>query len=127
MLRNFMIMLHFIYGFAMKNAFSFFVISLFLTMNSISYASNPIPNKEKLNGVKKQQDKPKFRISERKVLKNKEKDEEVSNFSMEELRVGAQRPLDDSVIQYFKSQCRYAFMSDREIIANRCEVKKIAD
>ncbi|HDL5918953.1 TPA: hypothetical protein PXF23_002556, partial [Mannheimia haemolytica] len=82
MLRNFMIMLHFIYGFAMKNAFSFFVISLFLTMNSISYASNPIPsNKEKLNGVKKQQDKPKFRISERKVLKNKEKDEEVSNFS----------------------------------------------
>ncbi len=93
-------------------------------MNSISYASNPIPsNKEKLNGVKKQQDKPKFRISERKVLKIKRKMKRLVIFLWRNYVLEHNDLFDDSVIQYFKSQCRYAFMSDREIIANRCEVK----
>lgn len=45
---------------------------------------------------------------------------------MEELRVGAQRILDRAEVQYYKSQCRYAFMSDRDVIENRCESKRIS-
>lgn len=76
--------------------------------------------------------KPKFKISERRILKkptkkiNSEIENEVSNFSMEELRLGAQKIPDKSEIQYFKSQCRYAFMSDKDVIENKCDVKKVS-
>ena len=49
----------------------------------------------------------------------------VSNFTEEELRLGAQRPLTKDEIQYYKSLCRYAYMSDQDVIENRCEAKKI--
>ncbi|AHG75151.1 hypothetical protein X875_14460 [Mannheimia varigena USDA-ARS-USMARC-1388] len=45
---------------------------------------------------------------------------------MEELRLGAQKIPDKSEIQYFKSQCRYAFMSDKDVIENKCDVKKVS-
>ena len=49
----------------------------------------------------------------------------VSNFTEEELRLGAQRPLTKDEIQYYKSLCRYAYMSDQDVIENRCEAKKV--
>lgn len=50
----------------------------------------------------------------------------VSNFSEEELRLGAQKPLSKEEIRYFKMQCRYALMSEEEIIENGCQSKKVA-
>ncbi len=50
----------------------------------------------------------------------------VSNFSEEELRLGAQKPLSKEEIRYFKMQCRYALMSEQEIIENGCQSKKVA-
>lgn len=49
----------------------------------------------------------------------------VSNFTEEELRLGAQRPLTKDEIQYYKSLCRYAYMSDQDVIENHCEEKKV--
>ncbi|STO64994.1 Uncharacterised protein [Haemophilus parahaemolyticus] len=49
----------------------------------------------------------------------------VSNFTKEELRLGAQRPLTKDEIQYYKSLCRYAYMSDQDVIENHCEAKKV--
>lgn len=48
----------------------------------------------------------------------------VSNFTEEELRVGAQRPLTKDEIRYYKSLCRYAYMSEQDIIDNQCESKQ---
>lgn len=70
--------------------------------------------------------KPTFKISERRILKKPVEDDSESSFSMEELRVGAQRIPDAAEIQYYKSQCRYAFMSERDVIENRCETKKVS-
>lgn len=50
----------------------------------------------------------------------------ISNFTEEELRVGAQRNLTKDEIQYYKSLCRYAYMSDQDVIDNHCETKKIS-
>ena len=50
----------------------------------------------------------------------------VSNFTEEELRLGAQRPLTKDEIQYYKSLCRYAYMSDQDVIENHCQAKKIS-
>lgn len=50
----------------------------------------------------------------------------ISNFTPEELRVGAQRSLTKDEIQYYKSLCRYAYMSDQDVIDNHCETKKIS-
>ena len=47
-----------------------------------------------------------------------------SNFTEEELRLGAQRPLTKDEIQYYKSLCRYAYMSEQDVIDNRCEYKQ---
>ncbi|MEG9531463.1 hypothetical protein [Mannheimia indoligenes] len=79
-----------------------------------------------IDSIKEQDNKPVFKISERKVLKALPVEEAVSSFSMEELRIGAQRVPDTAEIQYYKSQCRYAFMSDRDVIENRCETKRIS-
>ena len=49
----------------------------------------------------------------------------VSNFTEEEFRLGAQRPLTKDEIQYYKSLCRYAYMSDQDVIENHCEAKKV--
>lgn len=92
----------------------------------IGSAHAQISYKTNVNSSKQQDNKPAFKISERRVLKAPPKDEEVSSFSMEELRVGAQRILDRAEVQYYKSQCRYAFMSDRDVIENRCESKRIS-
>ncbi len=54
-----------------------------------------------------------------------ENNKRISNFSAEELRVGAQKSLTKDEIQYFKSICRYALMSEQEIIDNRCEAKRV--
>lgn len=48
----------------------------------------------------------------------------VSNFTEEELRLGAQRPLTKDEIRYYKSLCRYAYMSEQDIIDNQCESKQ---
>ena len=45
-------------------------------------------------------------------------------FTEEELRLGAQRPLTKDEIQYYKSLCRYAYMSEQDVIDNRCEYKQ---
>lgn len=49
----------------------------------------------------------------------------VSNFSPEELRVGAQVPMSDNEIRQQKMQCRYPFMSQQEIAENNCGVKTV--
>lgn len=49
----------------------------------------------------------------------------VETLSIEEVRVGYQRPLSKTEIKYFKSQCRYAFMSEKDVKENRCETKKV--
>lgn len=49
----------------------------------------------------------------------------VSNFSEEELRLGAQKPLSKEEIKYFKMQCRYALMSEQDIIENGCQSKRV--
>lgn len=107
-----------------KTSFGFMAIWLFIAGNV--YASHAIDDKSRPGYIQKSENKKKPKISERKILKKaKVEEEQVSNFSMEELRVGAQRIPDKSEVLYSKSQCRYAFMSDRDVIENRCEVKKI--
>lgn len=49
----------------------------------------------------------------------------VSNFSPEELRVGAQVPMSDNEIRQQKMQCRYPFMSQQEVAENNCSVKNV--
>lgn len=49
----------------------------------------------------------------------------VSNFSPEELRVGAQVPMSDNEIRQQKIQCRYPFMSQEEVAENNCGVKTV--
>lgn len=49
----------------------------------------------------------------------------VSNFTIEELRLGSPRPLSKEEIKYFKRLCRYALMSEQEIIENGCQTKKV--
>ncbi|WGE50914.1 hypothetical protein NYR68_00555 [Actinobacillus equuli subsp. haemolyticus] len=49
----------------------------------------------------------------------------VSNFSPEELRVGAQVPMSDNEIRQQKMQCRYPFMSQQEVAENNCGVKTV--
>ncbi|WP_150539358.1 hypothetical protein [Actinobacillus vicugnae] len=49
----------------------------------------------------------------------------VSNFSPEELRVGAQTPMTANEILHEKMQCRYPFMSQQEIADNNCGVKTV--
>ncbi|QNS15114.1 hypothetical protein [Mannheimia bovis] len=100
------------------------LVTLCLFMIGSAYAQTN--HKSNVSDAKQQENKPAFKISERRVLKVPPKEEEVSSFSMEELRVGAQRILDRAEVQYYKSQCRYAFMSDRDVIENRCESKKIS-
>ncbi|MGX2975529.1 hypothetical protein ACWIUH_07945 [Ursidibacter arcticus] len=48
-----------------------------------------------------------------------------SDISDEEKRVGYQRTLSDAEITYLKSQCRYAFMSEKEVIQYNCATKKV--
>lgn len=106
----------------MKAPLSLVALCSFIIGNA--YAQ--INDKTNVNGSKQQENKPAFKISERRILKKPPKEEEeVSSFSMEELRVGAQRILDKAEVQYYKAQCRYAFMSDRDVIENRCETKKV--
>lgn len=45
--------------------------------------------------------------------------------SDEEKRVGYQRALNDREIQYLKSQCRYPFMSDKDIADYNCGTKPV--
>ncbi|QLB44203.1 hypothetical protein [Mannheimia pernigra] len=99
------------------------LVALCLLMVGEAYAQTH--NKVNISEPIEQENKPRFKISERRIL-IPTKEEQVSSFSMEELRVGTQRILDKAEIQYYKSQCRYAFMSDREVIEHRCETKKIA-
>lgn len=111
----------------MKSFFS--VIAIFFMMIGNVYA-NTNSHKNAISNHKKQENTG-FKISERKVIKPKNKvvlieEQEVSSFSMEELRTGAQRIPEISEVQYSKSQCRYAFMSDRDVIENRCEIKKVS-
>lgn len=105
-------------------------IALFTLMISYAYAednANSSKNHIDSNSVQQKENKARFKISERRILvKPRPSEESVSNFSMEELRVGAQRVLDKAEVQYYKSQCRYAFMSDRDVIENRCEAKKVS-
>lgn len=113
----------------MKTSLSFFTIC-FLIINNIASANEPILNKNpKSDTGQPHKEKPTFKISERRILKKSKverEEQQVSSFSMEELRLGAQKILSKPEIQYFKSQCRYAFMSDRDVIENRCEVKKVS-
>lgn len=115
----------------MKTLASFVAICLLMIGNV--YAGHLSNDKGQDKYFKKLENKSAFKISERKILtkpkpKPKPKseiEEDVSSFSMEELRVGAQQVASEAEIKYAKSQCRYAFMSDKEIIENRCEIKKV--
>lgn len=113
----------------MKTSLSFFTIC-FLIINNIASANDLDLNKNSKTKIgQPHKEKPTFKISERRILKKSKverEEEQVSSFSMEELRLGAQKPLSKSEIQYFKSLCRYAFMSDRDVIENRCEVKEVS-
>ncbi|WP_053067711.1 hypothetical protein [Muribacter muris] len=51
--------------------------------------------------------------------------ENESGLSEEELRVGAQQPLSIDEINHLKTQCRYPFMSDREMQLYRCFPVKV--
>lgn len=50
----------------------------------------------------------------------------VSSFSMEELRLGAQRSPTKDEIQHLKRQCRYAYMTEQDVIENNCFAKKVS-
>lgn len=50
----------------------------------------------------------------------------VSSFSMEELRLGAQRSPTKDEIQHLKRQCRYAYMTEQDVIENNCSAKKVS-
>lgn len=109
----------------------FYILAICTWGIAKAYANQANAN-YKIQTVKLEQEinQPTFKISERVVLKKqplpiKEEENKYSTFSMEELRVGAQRILDESEIQYFKSQCRYAFMSDKDVIENHCEAKPV--
>ncbi|MGX2950117.1 hypothetical protein ACWIUA_04295 [Ursidibacter sp. B-7004-1] len=52
-------------------------------------------------------------------------EQQDSGLSAEEIRVGYQRVLSDSEITYLKSQCRYAFMSEKEVLQYNCAAKKV--
>lgn len=54
-----------------------------------------------------------------------ENGKQISNFSPEELRVGAQVPMSDNEIRQEKIQCRYPFMSPQEIAENNCGIKNV--
>lgn len=109
----------------MKILHGFCVICSVWITGNVALANQPV--KEDKTNLGHQAEKPSLKISERRSLKKPDiESASVSNFSMEELRVGAQRILDRSEIQYFKSQCRYAFMSDRDVIVNRCEARKVS-
>lgn len=56
----------------------------------------------------------------------REEEPQVSNFSMEELRLGAQRSPTIDEIQHLKRQCRYAYMSEQDVIVNNCSAKKVS-
>lgn len=103
-------------------------ITLFSLMLGTAYAQDSSESSQyhESNATEQKKNRSTFKISERRILKSRSSEEQVSSFSMEELRVGAQRVLDDAEVQYYKSQCRYAFMSDRDVIENRCETKKVA-
>ena len=49
----------------------------------------------------------------------------VSNFSLEELRVGAQIPMSATEIVHQKVRCRYPNMSEKDIKENNCEPKQV--
>ena len=49
----------------------------------------------------------------------------VSSFSMEELRLGAQRSPTKDEIQHLKRQCRYTYMTEQDVIENNCSAKKV--
>lgn len=116
----------------MKTSFCIMAICAFVITETYANQGSSSYNIRTVK-IEPQNHQPIFKISERVVLKKQQKqkqevedEEQVSNFSMEELRVGAQRVPDKSEIQYFKSQCRYAFMSDKDIIENRCNAKKVS-
>ena len=50
----------------------------------------------------------------------------VSSFSMEELRLAAQRSPTKDEIQHLKRQCRYAYMTEQDVIENNCSAKKVS-
>ncbi|MGX2957207.1 hypothetical protein ACWIYZ_08985 [Ursidibacter arcticus] len=52
-------------------------------------------------------------------------EQQDSGLSDEEKRVGYQRTLSDTEINYLKSQCRYAFMSEKEVFQYNCAAKKV--
>lgn len=49
----------------------------------------------------------------------------LTTLSSEEARTGYQRSLTVQEIHYFKNLCRYAFMSDKEVIEYNCQAKNI--
>lgn len=60
-----------------------------------------------------------------KTARNENHEYTRSGYSAEELRVGAQQPMSHQEINYLKMKCVYPFMSEAEIKANHCEVKKV--
>ncbi|WP_425591869.1 hypothetical protein [Haemophilus parahaemolyticus] len=99
-----------------------------INVNDVTVAPTEKPaenNKEENNTENKEN------YSVEKISKNNhtgiyENGQLVSNFTEEELRLGAQRPLTKDEIQYYKSLCRYAYMSDQDVIENHCQAKKIS-
>lgn len=110
-------------------------VSALVQKNELPQNSQKITKQSKKDAVKKEaivkntklkdKNQPDKKISKNNHTGIYENGQLVSNFTEEELRLGAQRPLTKDEIQYYKSLCRYAYMSDQDVIENRCEAKKI--
>lgn len=83
-------------------------------------------NASKVN-AKKQAQTTKPAPHRTKALKNTSTQEKYtgSGLSPEEIRVGYQQALNNDEINYLKQQCRYPFMSDKDLVKYRCAVKKV--
>lgn len=92
-------------------------------------------NKAKKQTAEKQAVEKQKNNAKNKNSRNKKQDESdgtyengklISTLTEEEQRVGLQRQLTKDEIQYYKSLCRYAYMSEQDVIDNRCEAKKVS-
>lgn len=106
----------------------YFIAIYFFMLVSAQATSGQGSSNLKDNVANKQEKASNYKVSKRKSLKlpASNEEEEYSSFSNEELRLGVQKSLDEEEIQYLKAQCRYAFMSEKEIIINRCGVKEVS-
>lgn len=93
----------------------------------VEMKKNEVTKSEKVASTQNKTAKKTERTQENRTAETvkREPKPKVATLSEEEARLGYQRPLSKDEIQYYKSQCRYAFMSEQDVIDNRCEAKKV--